>query len=77
MRDSATEQPRIFTSNAMTPQGWHGGLPHDPWSCSDAVRFGYDAHVKAVFKRCAFAYVPSNMVSQAVRDVYHAARDAA
>jgi hypothetical protein len=73
----SVDQPRIFTSNAMSPQGWHGGLPLDPWSCSDAVRFGYDAHIKAVFKRSVFAYVPRNMVSQAVRDVYQAARDAA
>jgi hypothetical protein len=72
----STQQPRIFTSNAMSPQGWHPGLPHDPWSCSDEARYRMDAHIKAVFKRTCFAHVGRNLVSQAVRDTYHDAREA-
>jgi hypothetical protein len=73
----SVDQPRIFTSNAMSPNGWHNGLPMDPWSVSDAVRCSYDSHVKAVFKRCVFAFVPQSLVSPAVRAAHQAARRAA
>ena len=50
-------EPRCFTSNAANPNEWHDGLPADVFITSAAVRAGYPAGIKAVFKRTVFAHV--------------------
>jgi len=62
-----SDQPRIFTTNAMCPFDWHAKLPGDIWVMSAASRALLQPDVKAVFKRCVFAVVASGLIPQAVR----------
>ena len=63
-------EPRCFTSNASNPNEWHDGLPADVFITSAAVRVGYTAGIKAVFKRTVFAHVQSSIISEAMRTGY-------
>ena len=64
------QEPRAFTSNAANPNEWHDGLPADVFITSAAVRAGYTAGVKAVFKRTVFAHVQASIISEAMRTGY-------
>ena len=68
-----SNQPRIFTSNAYGPHGWHNDLPADVFNMSNNTRVHLDAHVKAVFKRVVFASVDANVISQQMRDAHREA----
>ena len=71
----ATEEPRIFTANALNPCQWHKGLPTDPFfACSDASRRALDLNVKAAFKRSCFAFVGHALVGEASREQHQRAR---
>ena len=61
-------QPRIFTSNALSPHQWHRDLPYNVFSDDSVVRKTYYPDVKAVFKRVMFAEVQTCLISQAMRD---------
>ena len=68
-----SNQPRIFTTNAYGPHGWHNDLPADVFNMSDNARRHLEADVKAVFKRVVFASVDASVISQQMRDVHRAA----
>ena len=71
----ASEEPRIFTANALNPCQWHKGLPTDPFfACSDASRRALDLNVKAAFKRSCFAFVGHALVGEAAREQHQRAR---
>jgi hypothetical protein len=63
-------QPKIFTSNAMTPHDWFKELPPDIFTMTDAQRLALPANVAAVFKRCFFMHLTSCVIPQAVRDAH-------
>ena len=63
-------EPRCFTSNACDPSEWHDGLPADVFITSAAVRAGYPAGIKAVFKRTVFAHVRHSIISEEMRAGY-------
>ena len=52
-----SNQPRVFTTNAYGPHGWHPDLPTDVFNLSSNARRHFEADVKAVFKRVVFASV--------------------
>jgi hypothetical protein len=70
----ATDQPRMFTSNALNPYDWHDGLPAGVFNVTPAQRLSYSPNVKAAFKRIAFAFVPCSLVPAAVRTQHQQAR---
>ena len=63
-------EPRCFTSNASNPSEWHDGLPADMFITSAAVRAGYPAGIKAVFKRTVFAHMQHPIISEEMRTGY-------
>jgi len=65
-----SEQARVFTTNSLTPHGWHPGLPQDVWVMSDATRALLPPNVKAVFKRCLFGLVEQNLIPVSVRTAH-------
>jgi len=67
-------QPRSFTTNALTPHEWHNSIPVDVFETSDAVRVKYDTHVKAIFKRTCFALVTQPLISEEMREAHDAKR---
>jgi len=68
------DQPKIFTSNAMSPNGWHRDLPIDVFEQTPQQRLQYCADVKAIFKRAVFANVRSSLISADLRRSYREAR---
>ena len=67
-------QPKIFTSNAMTPNGWHCDLPMGVFEHTPQQRMQYSADVKAIFKRAVFAHVETSLISTETRRAYREAR---
>ena len=63
----AANQPRIATSNAMSPNEWRPVLHPDLYKMDDRMRL--DA--KAVGKRIAWASVQVSLIPQAMRDAYN------
>ena len=57
-------QPRIFTSNAKSPQLWHRDLPYNVWTDDALSRKTYEPDIKAIFKRVVFAEVPVSLISE-------------
>ena len=47
----AANVPRVFTTNAVSPNCFHSGLPVDPWHISNRARCALGSKIKAVFKR--------------------------
>ena len=68
------DQPRIFTSSAYGPHGWHPGLPAGAWEHGSEIRKNYDPDVKAVFKGVVFCHVNSNIIPAALRRAHSASR---
>ena len=59
------QQPRIITSNACSLAAWHRALPRDVRGMSPQERLGLSSDVKAIFKRCAFAFCTHVLVPDA------------
>ena len=70
----STDQPRIFTSNAMVPNEWHHGLPIGVFEATALHRCSYSPNVKAAFKRISFAFVPRSLVNAEIRSRHVSAR---
>ena len=58
-------QPRIWTSNASTCEGWYPMLPVDPRALTPETRLALSPDVKAIFKRCVFAFCDMPMIPAA------------
>eukprot|EP00971_Amphidinium_carterae_P258655 5133816-Amphidinium_carterae.1 len=63
-------QPRIFTTNSTQPSEWHSQLPVDVLEMSANRRKDYNAHVKAIFKRTAFARVTHSLIPEEIRKAF-------
>ena len=72
----ACPQPRIFTSNALTPNAWHPELPLGVFEMTESQKKGLSADIKAVFKRVAFGVVSRSVISEADRLAFGARRTA-
>ena len=59
------DQPRIFTTNAMTCEEWYPMLPSSPTTLSPDERLALAPDVKAIFKRCVFAFCDKPMIPPA------------
>ena len=70
----AAKMPRVFTTNAPNPHEFHSGLPHGPWSSSNAARQRLAPNIKAAFKRAYFAHVAQPMVPRSAQESHHKAR---
>ena len=68
------DQPRIFTSNAYGPHGWHPELPAGVWEQPSDVRKYYEPDVKAVFKRVVFCHVDTNIIPAVLRRAHRVSR---
>ena len=70
-------QPRIFTSNDLTPNEFHSGFPYELENMTADTVMSLDNHTKALLKRFAFCHVQTCLIPQVARDAYEAARVAA
>ena len=64
----SVDQPRIITSNAMSPHDWYPVFPPGLLTMSDAERKALDPDAKAVGKRICWACVVDSLVPQSIRD---------
>jgi hypothetical protein len=67
-------QPRIFTCNAYSPNGFFAALPLGVFEMTDSARAGLDSSVKAIFKRCLFCHIDRCIVPQNLRDAFKSER---
>jgi hypothetical protein len=70
-------QPRIFTSNDLSPHEFHNSFPPELENLTAEVVMSLDNHTKALLKRFAFCHVSTCLIPQAARDAYDASRVAA
>ena len=61
------QQPRFFTFNGSSLNAWHADLPMYIFERTDQQRMAFNMDVKSVLKRCAFAHVAHNMISDEIR----------
>ena len=68
--------PRLWTSNADSPQEFYHALPANLETMSNEQIMELDPYVLAVVKRFAFCRVSQCLLPQAVREAYEASRAA-